>query len=185
MPGATVRLTGKDTDATAVTDANGRFVIEAFLATSDIYTLMTALPGFDTASHQVQIVAGSSTPIDVVLRVGCVEVDLVVQRGIVAEALEADLVAHIRIDSVGPAREWRLERGCVIASGAEASLLADSLGGSRASCASWSRPERHPATSSEKNRSPHSSGTPRPSATPIGRLALRWSREWRPSTSNR
>jgi hypothetical protein len=49
----------------------------------------------------VEIAAGSTTPIDIVLGLACVEVDLVVQRGFVAEARDADLLAHIRIDSVG------------------------------------------------------------------------------------
>ena len=129
LPGVTVLLTGPDTAATAMTDPNGRFEIEAFLATSHVYTLTTALPGFETTRRQVEIAAGSTTPIDIVLGLACVEVDLVVQRGFVAEARDADLLAHIRIDSVGPAREWRLERGCVIATEVEASLLADSLGG--------------------------------------------------------
>jgi hypothetical protein len=53
----------------------------------------------------------------------------VIERGIAAEALDADLVAHVRVDAVAPAREWPGEYGCVVAREVEASLLADSRGG--------------------------------------------------------
>lgn len=127
LPGVTVTLEGRG--ASTLTDASGRFIVEEFVTASDIYTVTASLPGFETARRRVRLVPGGTATVDLALTTGCAEIDLVVERGIAAEALDADLVAHVRIDSVAPLREWRGEYGCVIASEVEASLLADSRGG--------------------------------------------------------
>jgi hypothetical protein len=131
LPGTTVTVTGNGTIASAVTDVDGRFVVDAFVDSSRTYTVTASLPGFETTTRrQVRAVPGQTVPIgDIALRLGCADVDLVIERGIVAEARDADLVAHVRVESVAAAQEWRGAYGCVIARDVMAEVRGDTAAG--------------------------------------------------------
>jgi hypothetical protein len=131
LSGVTLTLTGNGARGTAITDANGRYELDAFVVGSVDYTLTAFLPGFETATRtRVRMVPGETKAFDdVVLRLGCVHNPLVVQRSIQAEARHADLTAHVRIESVAAAREWRGEYACVVAREVTAWVEADSAQG--------------------------------------------------------
>ena len=129
LQGVTVTLEGHGTKTTAITDANGLFLIETLITTPNDYIVTASLPGFETVRRRMQLTPEARVETDFVLPLGCVDVDLVVTRGLAGEVRNADLVAHLRIDSVSDAREWRGEYGCVIASEAEVSVLADTRDG--------------------------------------------------------
>lgn len=124
-------LTGNGVSANVITDGAGQFELEAFVVGSVDYTLTAYLAGFETTTlARVRTVPGETTSLkDVVLRLGCVEHGLVVQRSLQAEAREAVLVAHIRVESVATAQEWRGEYGCVIAHEVTAWVEADAAQG--------------------------------------------------------
>jgi hypothetical protein len=127
LPGVIVTLTGNGVSATAVTDAGGRYLLDAFVIGSADYALTASLVGFETTTRTgVRMVPGETKAVeDMMLRVGCAEIDLVVERSIQAEAREAALVAHVRIESVAAAQEWRGEHACVIARDVTAWVEAD------------------------------------------------------------
>jgi hypothetical protein len=133
LPGVTLTLTGNGVSATAVTDGTGRFQLDAFVISSAGYSLTASLVGFETTTPtRVRTVPGETTVLkDIVLRLGCAEVDLVVQRSLLADAREAALVAHVRVESIAAAREWRGEHSCVIAHEVTAWVEADAAQGAR------------------------------------------------------
>jgi hypothetical protein len=124
LPGVTVNLVGS-ADTTAITDADGRFELEGFVESAKAYTVTVFLAGFQTTTTDgVRIRPGEVTALgDIVLRLGCVESPLYVTRGILDQSLDADLVAHVRVESLSPAREWPGDYGCVIFSEVTASVL--------------------------------------------------------------
>jgi hypothetical protein len=127
LPGVTITLTGNGVSATAVTDAGGRYLLDAFVIGSAEYTLTASLAGFETTTRtRVRLVPGETGAVeDVVLRLGCAGDVLVVERSIQAEARAAALIAHVRIESIAAAREWRTEHACVIARDVTAWVEAD------------------------------------------------------------
>jgi len=124
LPGVTVTLDGTP-DATAISGADGRFELEAFVDGAKAYTVTANLAGFKvTTKNAVRLRPGTVTALgDIVLRLGCLDEVLYVTRGIVAQARESDLVAHVRVESVAPAREWPGDYGCMTASEVTASVL--------------------------------------------------------------
>jgi hypothetical protein len=133
LPGVTVRLEGGGTNATAVTEADGRFEIETLVDPSAVYTLKAALPGFRDATRTgVRATPGGATMLlDMALKIGCTDPDLVMNRGIVQEAAVAAMVAHVRIESIATTREREGDYGCTMANEATAFVVADSHGESQ------------------------------------------------------
>ena len=130
LPGVTMTLEGRNTSVTAVTGNDGRFEIETFVDGSTVYTLKAVLPGFrDISRSGVRATPGDETVLpDIALREGCGDLDLVVNRGFAADAADASMVAHVRIESIATTREWEGEYGCTIANEATAFVLSDTLG---------------------------------------------------------
>jgi hypothetical protein len=96
-------------------------------------TITAFLAGFQTTTlTRVQTVPGETTALeDIVLQLACADEILVVQRSLPAEARGADLVAHVRVESIAAAREWRGEYSCVIAHEVTAWVEADAAQGAR------------------------------------------------------
>jgi hypothetical protein len=124
LPGVSVTLAGVD-GAQAVTDAGGRFDLSGFVDSEKTYTLTAFLAGFQTRSlNGIRIRPGAVTALgDIVLRIGCLAQIAYVTRGIVDEARDSDLVAHVRVESVAPARQWQGDFGCMTSSEITASVL--------------------------------------------------------------
>jgi len=124
LPGVTVTLAGVE-GAQAVTDADGRFELEGFVDSAKTYTITAFLAGFQTRTQNgVRIAPGTVTALgDIVLRIGCLVQVVYVTRGIVDQARDSDLVAHVRVESVAPAREWPGDYACQNSSEITATVL--------------------------------------------------------------
>jgi len=124
LPGVSVTLAGVD-GAQAVTDTEGRFELEGFVDSAKTYTMTAFLAGFQTRTQNgVRIRPGAVTALgDIVLRIGCLAQVAYVTRGIVDQARASDLVAHVRVESVAPAREWPGDYTCMNSSEITASVL--------------------------------------------------------------
>jgi hypothetical protein len=133
LVGVTITLTGNGVNATAITDANGRYDLDAFVIGSVDYTLTAFLAGFETTTRtRLRVVPGvRRAPEDIVVRHGCVDQDVLVIRSIQAAARGADLVAHVRVESVAAVSTWRGKYGCLTAPEVTASVEADAAGGVR------------------------------------------------------
>ena len=129
LPGVTVTLDASS-DATTISGADGRFELEGFVESAKAYTVTANLAGFKvTTKNAVRLRPGTVTALgDIVLRLGCLDEILYVTRGIVHQARESDLVAHVRVESVAPAHEWPGDYGCMTASEVTASVLESASG---------------------------------------------------------
>ena len=151
LPGVTVTFAGNPSADTAVTGADGRFVIDTFVDSSRRYTLTASLPGFETVTRSRVSVSSWQTALgDITMRLGCADVDLVVTNGLAADARGADLVAHVRVESVAAeARAWRGERACVIAREVTAQIQADTAGDAHRRVRLLIGPDRAPVPGDE------------------------------------
>jgi hypothetical protein len=130
LPGVTVKIEGPGILQTATSDANGRFAFEGlFQAPPARYVVTGALPGFRTAVRAITVTPGGSTRIPILhLDLGCIYPDLPVYRGVATEVGDADVIAHVRIETSDDERDWELDRGCVVARRATAIVIADGKG---------------------------------------------------------
>jgi hypothetical protein len=108
LAGVTITLTGNGVSATAITDTNGRYDLDVFVISSADYTLTAFLAGFETTTRtRVRVVPGERrTPEDIVVRHGCLDNDVLVLRSIQAASREAEVVAHVRVESVTATQQW-------------------------------------------------------------------------------
>jgi len=134
LPGATVTLTGDGAGASTISDVEGRFVVEGFVNTSSVSTVTASLAGFQPANRKIRVVPGGTvTAGDIALPLGCAEIDLVIVGSLAERVEQAAAVAHVRIESMAAAREWRLAHGCVMAREVTASVQATLRGRARPS----------------------------------------------------
>ena len=124
LPGVTVTLDGSS-GAMAISGADGRFELEGFVDSAKAHTVTANLAGFKiTTKNGVRLRPGTVTPLgDIVLRPGCLAEVVYVTLGIVDQARNSELVAHVRVESVAPAREWTGDYGCMTASEVTALVL--------------------------------------------------------------
>jgi len=130
LPGVTVTVTGPGVVATAVSDADGRFVIQDLLQGPPVtYRLTAEMPGFRTTTiASVRAVPGGTTRVAVSMQLGCADIDLVVTSDFVTQAHQSDAVLHLRVESVGPEEPRETNDACVVVREHMATVLGGAKG---------------------------------------------------------
>jgi hypothetical protein len=106
LPGVRITATRDLLRKEGVTGNDGRFAISGLVPA--IYDVAADLPGFETENIRISASAtGAGNPLTIRMRVGCVEPDLEVISPLGDIVNAADLIVHVRLDSIERADQPR------------------------------------------------------------------------------
>jgi hypothetical protein len=109
LPGVQVRIIGPGVREQKETDSDGRFLVKGPLQPPpSTYTVTAQLAGFEDATVMVRAREGADSGFTIRLRLECFEPDFEVVPDLRPLVIAADLVALVRLDSIGRGQQARI-----------------------------------------------------------------------------
>jgi len=110
LPGVRVTVDGPGLHGQAITDPEGKFAVQGFLTSGPApYRVVAELRGFETANITVTAGSGSTAPLNIRMRVGCLAIYDEVISDLHQMIHDADIVALVLLDSIEVRKKVRFD----------------------------------------------------------------------------